>query len=276
MIRERAPAKANLLLHVGPRREDGLHELCSLFASIELCDDVLVEEAPEGEDRVLCDGVEGPNLGEAALAAFRSAAGAELPPLRVTIEKRIPVAAGLGGGSADAAAVLRAANELAGRPLGADALRAVAARLGSDVPSQVAPRNALVAGAGEVVEPLELPPMTLVLAPDREGLGTREVFAEADRLGLPRDRLDVEAVRALAAKPLPELVERMENDLEPAALSLRPGLDARLRALRQGGALAALVAGSGPTVLGVFERRADAERAAAGLPGALVAGVRTS
>src|SRR4051812_38957676 len=111
MIRETAPAKVNLVLHVGPRRGDGLHELASLFASLDLADDVTVE--PAGQDEVLCAGVEGPNLAQAALEAFRAASG-ELPPLRVVIEKRIPVAAGLGGGSADAAAVLRAANTIAG------------------------------------------------------------------------------------------------------------------------------------------------------------------
>src|SRR5437764_7868922 len=111
MIRETAPAKVNLVLHVGPRRADGLHELCSLFASLELADGVTVE--PADSDEVVCPGVAGPNLAQAAIDAFRSAAKSELPPLRVTIHKRIPVAAGLGGGSADAAAVLRAANRIA-------------------------------------------------------------------------------------------------------------------------------------------------------------------
>src|SRR6185503_10682588 len=107
----------------------------------------------------------------------------ELPPLQVTIDKRIPVAAGLGGGSADAAAALRAANELAGRPADAAGLRALGARLGADVPSQIEPRHALVTGAGEGVEPVELPPMTLLLVPDEDGLSTADVYAQADALG---------------------------------------------------------------------------------------------
>jgi 4-diphosphocytidyl-2-C-methyl-D-erythritol kinase len=112
MIRETAPAKVNLVLHVGPRRSDGLHELCSLFASLELADELAVE--PAAQDEVVCPGVHGPNLAQRAIDAYRAAAGAaELPPLRVTIHKRIPVAAGLAGGSADAAAVLRAANKIA-------------------------------------------------------------------------------------------------------------------------------------------------------------------
>src|SRR3954469_14023977 len=104
MIRESAPAKVNLILHVGRRRADGLHDICSLFASLDLADHVTVE--PAGADEVICAGVGGPNLAQAAVEALRADAARELPPLRVTIDKRIPVAAGLGGGSADAAAVL--------------------------------------------------------------------------------------------------------------------------------------------------------------------------
>lgn len=250
MIRERAPAKVNLLLHVGPRRPDGLHELCSLYATIDLADDVTVEEAPA--DEVVCPGVEGPNLAEAAVALFRAEAAPDLPPLRVAIEKRIPVAAGMGGGSADAAAVLRAANTLSGEPLDADRLRALGARIGADVPSQIEPRHALVTGAGEGVEPLELPPMTLLLMPDADGLSTQDVYAQADALGTTRTELDPGHVRELAGRPLYELAAVLENDLEGAAVSLRPELRARMDSLRGAGALTARVTGSGPTVFGVF------------------------
>ena len=112
----------------------------------------------------------------------------------MTIEKRIPVAAGLGGGSADAAAVLRAANRLAGRPLDRrTACARSACGLGADVPSQIEPRHALVTGAGEGVEPVELPPMTLLLVPDEAGLSTAEVYAQADALGTTRAELDPDA-----------------------------------------------------------------------------------
>ena len=272
MISELAPAKVNLLLHVGPRRDDGLHELCSLFASIQLADLVTVEEA--GHDAVMCPGVEGPNLAESAVVAIRRAVDGRLPPLRVTIDKRIPVAAGLGGGSADAAAVLRAGNRLIGEPLDDPALRELAARLGADVPSQVRPRNALVSGAGERVEPIELPDMTLVLLPMIDGLDTAAVYAEADRIGSVRTRLDCQRVRRLAAEPVERLCAELENDLQPAAVSLRPGLTETIDALRGAGALSALVTGSGPTVFGVFADRDAAERAAARLPGALVTGLR--
>jgi 4-diphosphocytidyl-2-C-methyl-D-erythritol kinase len=250
VIRERAPAKVNLLLHVGPARADRLHELCSLFASIDLADELTVE--PADSDEVHCAGVEGPNLALAAVERFRADAASALPPLRVTIKKRIPVAAGLGGGSADAAAVLRAANRLAGEPLDADGLRVLGARLGADVPSQVEPRHALVTGAGEGVEPVELPPMTLLLIADDDGLSTADVYTQADTLGTTRAQLDPDHVRGLAGRPLYDLAAVLENDLEAAAVSLRPELSERMDALRQAGALTARVTGSGPTVFGVF------------------------
>ncbi|MEA2422584.1 MAG: 4-diphosphocytidyl-2-C-methyl-D-erythritol kinase [Thermoleophilaceae bacterium] len=268
MIEESAPAKVNLVLHVGPRRPDGLHDLCSLFASLELADSIAVEPRPGSGhgDEVLCPGVEGPNLAAAALTAFRAAApGAELPPLSVRIDKRIPVAAGLGGGSADAAAVLRAANRFAGEPLDAGALRAIGLTLGADVPSQVEPRHALVTGAGEGVEPVELPDMALLLVPSREGLATGAVYAEADRIGSTRARLAPAAVRALAGAPLAALANAMANDLEAAALSLRPELARTLAQLEEAGALAARISGSGPTAFGVYESSAEAESAAAAL-----------
>jgi 4-diphosphocytidyl-2-C-methyl-D-erythritol kinase len=273
MIHESAPAKVNLVLHVGPRRSDGRHELASLFASLDLADEIEVE--PASADEVVCPGVEGRNLAQAAIDVFRQAAPpAELPPLRVVIDKRIPVAAGLGGGSADAAAVLRAANVIAGSPLPNEELRAIGARIGADVPSQVEPRHSLVTGAGERVEPVELPDMALVLVPAREGLSTAAVYAEADRIPSTRGRLDPDALRTLAAAPLTTLARATENDLQAAALSLRPELARTLAALNEAGALAGLISGSGPTAFGVFTSVAEAETAAAEIPDALVTRLR--
>jgi 4-diphosphocytidyl-2-C-methyl-D-erythritol kinase len=267
VIHERAPAKVNLVLQVGDRRADGLHELCSLFASLELADELAIELRADGAhaDQVVCAGVGGPNLASRALDELRAALGGDLPPIAVTIDKRIPVAAGLGGGSADAAAVLRAANRLAGSPLGADALRTIGARVGADVPSQVDPRHALVTGAGEHVDPVDLPDMAIVLVPQAEGLSTADAYRAADRIGSTRARLDPDAVRALAVAPLDELAAALENDLEAAALDLRPELADELRALAGAGALAARVTGSGPTTFGVFRDRASAEQAARAL-----------
>ena len=276
MIEETAPAKVNLVLQVGARRADGLHEIASLFASLELADAVAVEPAPAPPDEVIAPGVEGPNLAETAIQVFREAVGGDLPPLRVAIEKRIPVAAGLGGGSADAAAVLRAANRIAGDRLDAPALRVLGARIGADVPSQIDPRHALVTGAGEHVEPLALGPLVVVLVPAAVGLSTAEVYAEADRIPTTRERLDPDAIRALAGLAPADLAARLENDLEAAALSLRPELEAALAAVRDSGALAARVTGSGPTVFGVFADRAAAVAAAERLPDAIVTRLRAA
>ena len=273
-----APAKVNLVLHVGARRSDGLHGLCSLFASLELADRVEVE-VRDGEperDRVECPGVEGPNLASSALAAYRATApGSPLPALSVRIEKRIPVAAGLGGGSADAAAVLRMVDALAPRPRGPEVLRDLGATLGADVPSQVEPGHALVTGAGEGVERISLPSMILVLVAQATGLSTARVYAEADRLGLARARLDPQRLRELSrATTLEAIAPAFENDLEPAALSLRPELADLKRRLREAGAAAALVSGSGPTVVGAFADPTVAARAAARIDGAIVTGLR--
>jgi 4-diphosphocytidyl-2-C-methyl-D-erythritol kinase len=270
-VDERAFAKINLILHVGRRRTDGLHPLGSILASIDLWDDIRVEPADAGGDRVECAGVDGANLADEALAAFRRRVP-ELPPLRVRIDKRIPVAAGLGGGSADAAAVLRAANRISGQPLNPAALRELGAELGSDVPSQVEPRHALVSGVGEVVAPIELPGFGAVLVPHNPGLSTADVYAEFDRLGGGRAHLGLDALRALAREMA--LLPVLGNDLQPATLTLRPELTAVLASLRGHGALGALVSGSGPTCFGLFEDRAAAEVVAAKLDGAIAAGLR--
>jgi 4-diphosphocytidyl-2-C-methyl-D-erythritol kinase len=265
-----APAKLNLCLYLGPRREDGLHELCSLFEPLALTDPIEVREAEC--DEVVCPGVEGENLAARALAALRER-GWERPPLRIEIEKRIPVAAGLGGGSADAAAVLRLAAGEVGDP------EEVAAGLGADVPSQLVPALSLVRGAGERVERLPDPvPHAVVLLPDGGGLGTAEVFAEADRLGLGRSAAELDDLAGrlreaagAGASPLsyPEL---LVHDLEPAARSLRPAIGDALDSLRSAGAPLALLTGSGPTAFGLFESLAAARSAAAELdrPDAIV------
>jgi 4-diphosphocytidyl-2-C-methyl-D-erythritol kinase len=264
VVRETAPAKVNLVLQVGPRRPSGLHEVCSLMASIDLADTVSVGLADH--DEVVCrPALEDPNLASAAVGAFREAVAGELPPLRVEIVKRIPVAAGLGGGSADAAATLRAANRLAGTPLDGAELRRVAATLGSDVPSQIEPRHALVTGTGERVEPLALAAMVLLIVPAAEGLSTAAVYEEADRIGATRERLGPDRVRELAALPLGQLAAAMENDLEAAAVALRPELVHVREALLRRSALAARVTGSGPTVFGVYADRGAAEAAAGDL-----------
>jgi 4-diphosphocytidyl-2-C-methyl-D-erythritol kinase len=255
-----APAKLNLCLYLGARRDDGLHELCSLFEPLAVAD--LIEVSAAERDEVVCPGVVGENLAARALAALRER-GWERPPLRIAIEKRVPVAAGLGGGSADAAAVLRlAAGEI-------DDMQGLAAELGADVPSQLEPALALVRGAGERVEPLPRPaPHAAVLLPDGGGLSTADVFAEADRLGLGRGREELEALAVrlrvaagAGASPL-SYAGLLVNDLEAPARSLRPGIGDALDELREAGAPVALLSGSGPTAVGLFAELAAARAAA--------------
>jgi 4-diphosphocytidyl-2-C-methyl-D-erythritol kinase len=269
--RGRAYAKINLCLFVGPTRSDGRHELVTLFDSVGLCDELTFARSPSGTDRVLCDGVQGPNLVADALAALRRA-GWEAPPLEVTIEKRIPIAAGMGGGSADAAAMLRAAPRLA--PVDDRTVSEIAARLGADVPSQLRGGPSLGTGVGEQIEPLApLAPYGVLVIPQPFALSTADVYRESDRLGLPRpreelDRLRTSLLAALPQRPAPEL---MVNDLQPASLSLAPRIAAALDAASGAGADRALVCGSGPTVIGVFEG-ADGDRRA-GVAASALSGV---
>jgi 4-diphosphocytidyl-2-C-methyl-D-erythritol kinase len=259
--RERAYAKINLCLFLGPARSDGRHELVTVFDSVGLADDLVVRESRGAADVVLCDGVPGPNLVADALTALR-ATGWAAPPLTVTIDKRIPVAAGMGGGSADAAAMLRCAPRLA--PVSAAVLAEIAAGLGADVPGQLRPGPSLGTGAGELIEPLPpLSPYGVLVIPRRFALSTPAVYREADRLGLPRSGEELAALlrpltAAIPPGPTPELIV---NDLQPAALSLAPQIGQALDAARDAGADHALVCGSGPTVIGIFDG-ADGERRA--------------
>lgn len=262
----RAPAKLNLGLRVGPATGvDGrLHALRSLFCPLELSDRVVVSEGTE--DEVRCEGVEGPNLADAALGALRRE-GWDAPPLQIEIEKRIPVAAGLGGGSADAAAILRLAQATV------PGLGEIAFRLGSDVPSQLRPAPCIVGGHGERIEPVHLNGGAgVVLVPGEEGLGTGEVYAKADELGLgapDEDALDgweAELRAALAeGTSVSALGELLGNDLGAAAIALAPEIEGALDALNAAGARAAFVCGSGPTVAGLFDDLPAADEAAARL-----------
>jgi 4-diphosphocytidyl-2-C-methyl-D-erythritol kinase len=287
MLHALAPGKVNLCLFLGHTRADGLHELVSLVEPLSLADELRLEAAPErgpsGADAVHCAGISGPNLAAAALAAYREVSGWDGPPQRLEIVKRVPIAAGMGGGSGDAAAALRLVAHAAGRP-GDPAIAAIAPSLGADVPGQVAPALALVGGAGEeVVRAPARAPHALLVLPSRERLSTPDVFREADKLRSPRAPDELAALRArleqaLAAGPaLP--ADLIVNDLEAAARSLCPSIDAALDAARAAGARQALVSGSGPTVFGLFwggeEATAAAEEAAAALrdryPGATAA-----
>ncbi len=253
-----APAKINLCLLLGGTRDDGRHELVTLFESVTLADTLTVSEGES--DEVRCAGVAGVNLVDGALAGLR-ALGWTAPPLRVEIDKRIPVAAGMGGGSADAAALLRHAAEWA--PVASEGVAALAARLGADVPAQLQPGVVLGTGAGEVLTAVPAPPAHAILVlPQDFGLSTPDVFREADLLALGRSRQDLAAAAvALMAGELTGLLG--VNDLQPAALSLRPEIAGALAAARAAGAEQALVCGSGPTVIGLYPGADGLDRAQA-------------
>jgi 4-diphosphocytidyl-2-C-methyl-D-erythritol kinase len=263
-LRALAPAKVNLSLFLGGAREDGRHRLVTVFESLSLAD-TLELEVTGTEDLVVCPGVEGENLASRALAGLR-ARGWDGPAVRVQIVKRIPVAAGMAGGSADAAATLRLAMAVA--PGRAEEVDQLAAELGADVPGQLLPGLSVGTGAGEIVEHFEaLGEHAFVVLPSEFTLATPDVYREADRLGLQRsddelERLYAEVVGALVpASRMP--AELLVNDLEPAAVSLCPWCGDALDALRGAGAEHGMVSGSGPTVVGIWWGAEAAFRAAA-------------
>ncbi len=255
LARERAPAKINLCLYLGPTRDDGRHELVTLFDAVSLADDLEVTGADA--DSVICAGVDGPNLVSDALAALRDA-GWDAPPVQVTITKRIPVAAGMGGGSADAAALLRLAPRL-GSAAGTSLLR-IAGGLGADVPSQLVPGPWVGVGAGHRLLPAPaLPAYGVVVVPQPFPLSTADVYREADRLGSARSVVELDVVRHQLT--LGFAAELIVNDLQPAALSLAPEIEDALNAVVRTGADDAMVCGSGPTVIALFWGADGASRA---------------
>ncbi len=262
-LRALAPGKVNLCLLLGATRpQDGRHELVTLFESLSLADDLTLE--PAAQDAVVCPGVLGENLALAAIRGLRER-GWDGPPVRITIAKRIPVAAGLAGGSTDAAAALRLAAALV--PADPALLAEVAASLGADVPSQLNPGLSLGTGAGEVVRArAALAPHAFVLLPSIEQLSTAAVYREADRLGLARSAAELHAGQRrldAALTPGARLAgELVVNDLTAAALSLCPSIARALRDVREKGAEQAILCGSGPTVAGVFWGDAGEARAA--------------
>ena len=247
-MREIAPAKINLCLYVGAVRPDGYHELVSVMQAIDLADRLELTDSEATADEVRCPGVEGPNLAARALAVFRERTGWNGPPQLLEIEKRIPVAAGLGGGSADAAATLRLLARRSGHGDHSELLE-IAISLGADVPSQLRPGRWLAEGVGERLTQLPVAPAVgIVVLPSAAKLSAAAVYAEADRLGLTRSADELAAALAALDPNRPEPV----NDLEQAARSLESTIDGSIDAARGAGAVSAFVSGSGPTVLGLF------------------------
>ncbi|MSO48133.1 MAG: 4-(cytidine 5'-diphospho)-2-C-methyl-D-erythritol kinase [Thermoleophilia bacterium] len=254
----RACAKVNLVLRVGAKRPDGYHELVTLIARVSLADVLLIDTATQ--TTVTCPGLPGGDtLVTRALELLCEAAGYD-EGFTVHIDKRIPHGAGLGGGSADAAAVLRFANDLLPTPLIPSELARIAALIGSDVPALLHDEATLARGRGEHVEVLgELPRAYLVLAHPGQPLATRDVYAayRPDDRPLPRT--------VALPTTLDELVNVIENDLAVPAEQLEPACRAIRDELMFAGALAATVSGSGSAVFGIFPTEEEAETASANL-----------
>jgi 4-diphosphocytidyl-2-C-methyl-D-erythritol kinase len=286
VVAARAPAKVNVHLAVGPLRPDGFHELRTVYLAVSLFDTVTVRP---GEGLALTVSGEGTGAARGAdlvpadrrnlvwrAAELLAASSGVLADATIEIAKSIPAAAGLAGGSADAAAALVALDALWGTRASREDLVALAAKLGSDVPFSVLGGVALGAGRGEQVTPvLARTRWHWVLGIAGEGLSTPAVYGELDRLraaGRVPAGDDLAAaepvIAALRSGPPDALASSLVNDLQAPALALRPELGRALRAATDAGALAALVSGSGPTVAALAADERDAVRLTAELAGA--------
>ena len=264
-----AHAKLNLTLDVLGRRSDGYHDLRMVMTSVALADVITLETGtgdgvrasanlgflPTGEK----------NLAASALLRFQEATGRDLGGAHISLEKHIPVCAGMGGGSSDAAAVLRALNDCTGAGLSLPELARVGEAVGSDVPYCVLGGTALAEGRGEVLTPLApLPRCTVVVCKPNFSISTPELFAQADRVKLRRRPDTAGLVAALEAGDLGGVARRMYNvfeDVLPARLYTRV---AEIKNdLIQCGALGANMSGSGPTAFGLFDRLEAAQEARA-------------
>ncbi|MBA8957155.1 4-(cytidine 5'-diphospho)-2-C-methyl-D-erythritol kinase [Actinomadura namibiensis] len=287
----RVPAKVNLQLGVGPLRDDGYHDLVNVFHAVSLFDEVTavpadrlsvtVEAAPDARVAIEAVPTTGDNLAARAARLVAERLGVE-PLVGLRIRKAIPVAGGMAGGSADAAAALVACARLWDDPdtprLSRDDLMEMGGAIGSDVPFALLGGTAIGVGRGERLTPVPASgTFHWVFATADGGLSTPAVYAECDRLReergerAPWPRASEELMAALADGDAKALGAALHNDLQPAALTLRPSLRDTLAAGRDRGALGALVSGSGPTCAFLAESGNHAADLAAALNGADVA-----
>jgi 4-diphosphocytidyl-2-C-methyl-D-erythritol kinase len=257
MIAKASPAKVNLQLRVLRRREDGYHDILSLMQKISLSDEMTFSPRAGGialncPDSALPDD-EG-NIVYRAAAAFYARTGVP-PGIEITIRKRIPIAAGLGGGSSNAATTLMALNELADHPLTREELMRTGAGLGADVPFFIFGNAAWASGIGDrLVEAPPLPPLWFVLINPGFAVSTKMVYRELN-LGLTNGSINYSIPRFYTVD---DVIGGLTNDLEKVTLRQHPVLGHFKTLLLENGARGALMSGSGPTVFGVF---ADAKSA---------------
>ena len=278
MHTERANAKINAYLNIQSRRADGYHNIVSVMQTVSLCDLITVDFRPASQSRIalsVSGNAELPtdcrNLAWRAAECFlqHTRLTAEV---EITVQKHIPAAAGLGGGSADAAAVLRALNRLCGEPLSNEELCKIGLTLGADVPFCIRGGAMLATGVGEVLERISpMPPCTLVVAIGERGVSTPQAYAALDEKYGFFERFDADARNA------DELIELWQSDALAASCACfynifeeviseqNADVDAIKRVMRESGAMRAMMSGSGPSVFGVFDAQSDAEQACASL-----------
>lgn len=253
----RVPAKVNLALNVGATDNEGYHALGTLFQAVSLFDDLVARPAEAGVFRVSFRGegasglpVDDTNLVVRAARLLAGTFGTGNLGAEIRVHKRIPVAGGMAGGSADAAATLVACNQLWGTGLVTGQLHALAARLGADVPFLLHGGTAVGAGRGEKLKPVPVRgSLQWVLALSHHGLSTPAVFREFDRISPPRPTgIDPGLLAALAGGDAHRVGSLLGNDLQQAAVNLHPELADVLAMGREAGAAGALVSGSGPTI----------------------------
>ena len=277
-----APGKVNLFFQVGPVQANGYHDVASLYLAVDRTETVVGQISTDYSVRVsgsldpfalLSVPTDESNLVVKVAKQVHSLSPVpEALKLSIGIDKHVPVAGGMGGGSADAAAALLVSNELFRAELDPETLHALAAELGADVPFALTGGAAIGVGKGDVLTQIEdVKPVHLVLVSDNQGLSTPAVYRKLDELraarGLNPETIEApevhrNIVRALQSGNAYELAELMHNDLEEAALALRPDLNHKITVLNQLGALKTMISGSGPTILALFGTEAAAKEVA--------------
>lgn len=270
-VSEHAPAKVNLALHVTGRRTDGYHLLDTLVVFAEAGDRIRV--APAADDSFTLSGpyaaaipADGANLVVRARDLMRGVAGGQARPVAIALEKNLPVASGIGGGSSDAAATLRALARLWGLSLSTDALARIALPLGADLPMCVFARPLIAQGIGEALAPVAgLPALDMVLVNPRVAVATPSVFRALENRANP-------PLAPLPPRPdfsaLVDWLAAARNDLEAPGVAVAPEIRTVLAALRESGAALARMSGSGATCFGLYPSPQDAARAAGAIAAA--------
>ncbi len=277
-----APGKVNLFFQVGPLKEDGYHDVASLYLAVDLTETVIGQISTEysvkvsgslDEFALLAVPTDESNLVVKVAKQIKARSSMpEVLKLQLGIDKHVPVAGGMGGGSADAAAALLVSDAMFRTELSPEVMHSLAAELGADVPFALTGGVAIGTGKGDQLTQLEnVQPLHLVIVGDQGGLSTPMVYQRLDALReargedskqIPEPQINQQLIRALQSGNVYDIAEHMHNDLEEATLSLRPDLETRMIAIRQLGALKVMVSGSGPSVLALCGSEAAAKEIA--------------